>query len=256
MFLIDTHTHLYAEEFESDRHEAIERCLQNGITKLCLPNVDSDSITPLLKLEEDYPGICYAMMGIHPCSVNENFEFELETIKSWLDKRNFVAIGEIGMDLYWDKTFLNEQAYCLEVQINLALKYQLPIVIHCRNAFDELFSVLSKFSQLPKGIFHCFSGDYAQAKQIIELGNFKLGIGGVLTFKNSGLEKVVEQINLEHLVLETDSPYLAPVPFRGKRNESSYLKLIAEKMASVKKLPIEEVIHQTTQNALSILNLN
>jgi len=255
MQLIDTHTHLYAEEFDADRKLAIEKCLEQGINKLFLPNVDAESIERMLELENDFPQHCFAMMGLHPCSVNQNFESELAIIKSWLEKRKFVAIGEIGIDLYWDKTYINEQLYCFETQINWALNYDLPIVIHCRNSFDEIYEVMKKFTTLPKGIFHCFSGNLEQAIKIIELETFKLGIGGVITFKNSGLDKVLEKVDINHLVLETDSPYLAPVPHRGKRNESSYLKLIAEKLAIVKQMKVEEVAEITSQNALSIFKI-
>lgn len=255
MQLIDTHTHLYAEEFDTDRKIVVEECLKKGINKLFLPNVDSESIPRMLQLEADYPENCFAMMGLHPCSVKQAFESELAIVKSWLEKRNFIAVGEIGIDLYWDKTFINEQQYCFETQIKWAIEHDLPIVIHCRDAFDEIYEVLKKFTQLPKGIFHCFSGNVEQAKKIIDLNTFKLGIGGVLTFKNSGLDKVVEQIDLKHLVLETDSPYLAPVPHRGKRNESSYLNLVAEKLASIKQVTLEEVAEITTQNALSIFKI-
>jgi TatD DNase family protein len=255
MQFIDTHTHLYAEEFDADRKLSVEKCITQGINKLFLPNVDSESISRMLQLETDYPENCFAMMGLHPCSVNQDFEKELAIVKSWLEKRNFIAVGEIGIDLYWDKTFINEQLHCFETQILWALEYDLPIVIHCRDAFDEIYDVLKKFSQLPRGIFHCFSGNVEQAKKIIDLNTFKLGIGGVLTFKNSGLDKVVEQIDLTHLVLETDSPYLAPVPYRGKRNESLYLLLVAEKLAALKQVALEEVAEITTQNALSIFKI-
>jgi TatD DNase family protein len=255
MEFIDTHSHLYAEEFDEDRQIAIERCIEKGVKKIFLPNVDSQSIDRMLKLESAFPENCFAMMGLHPCSVNQDFESEIETIKSWLEKRNFIAIGEIGIDLYWDKTFVAEQIHCFETQIKLALQYNLPIVIHCRDAFDEIYSVLKKFTQLPKGIFHCFSGTIQQANQIIELGNFKLGIGGVLTFKNSGLDEVVKNIDLNHLVLETDSPYLSPAPHRGKRNESSYLLIIGEKLAVIKNTTIEEIAEITSENALQIFNL-
>jgi TatD DNase family protein len=255
MEFIDTHSHLYAEEFDGDRKNAIERCIENGIKKICLPNVDSQSIERMIKLETEFPENCFSMMGLHPCSVNQNFQSEIANVKSWLDKRNFIAIGEIGIDLYWDKTFVKEQIYCFEKQINLALQYNLPIVIHCRDAFDEIYEVLKKFTVLPKGIFHCFSGTLHQANQIIELENFKLGIGGVLTFKNSGLDEVVKNIDLKHLVLETDSPYLAPAPYRGKRNESSYLQIIAEKLATIKNKTIDEIAEITTENALQIFNL-
>lgn len=252
MFLIDTHTHLYSEEFDQDRDAAITRCLENGINKLYLPNVDSESIPRMLDLEKTYPEVCIAMMGLHPCSVKENYKEELTIVKEWLDKRYFVAVGEIGIDLYWDKTFINEQIEAFNLQMDWAIEKNIPIVIHCRDAFDEIFEVLSKRDKLPIGIFHCFSGNLEQANKIIDLGGFKLGIGGVLTFKNSGLDKVVEQIDLKHLVLETDSPYLAPMPHRGKRNESSYTKLVAEKLAAIKNCSLEEIAEITTQNAKEV----
>ena len=252
MILIDTHTHLYSEEFDGDRKEAVERCLANHITKLYLPNVDSESIPRMLELEKQFPENCFAMMGLHPCSVKENYKEELAIAKSWLDKRKFAAIGEIGIDLYWDKTFFKEQQEAFATQINWALEFNLPIVIHCREAFDEIYEVLSSFKKLPAGIFHCFSGSKEQADKVIALGGFKLGIGGVLTFKNSGLDKVVEQLDMQHLVLETDSPYLAPIPFRGKRNESSYVKLVAEKLSQLKNISLEEVAELTTKNAIGI----
>ena len=250
--LIDTHTHLYSEEFNLDRDEVIQRCLQNEIKKLYLPNVDSQSIESMLALESKYPDVCFAMMGLHPCSVKENYKEELAIVNEWLKKRKFVAIGEIGMDLYWDKTFVKEQEEAFNTQMDWALEHDVPIVIHCRDAFDEIFNVLATRSKLPKGIFHCFSGNLEQATKIIHLGKFKLGIGGVLTFKNSGLDKVVEQIDMKHIVLETDSPYLAPMPHRGKRNESSYTKLVAEKLASIKGISSNDVASITTQNAQEI----
>ena len=249
---IDTHTHLYSEEFNVDRHEAINQAIVKGVTKFYMPNVDSSSIEEMLKLEIHFPDQCFPMMGLHPCSVKENYREELEIVKKWLDLRRFSAIGEIGIDLYWDKTFIKEQELTFREQIFWALEYNYTIVIHCRNAFDEIFSILKSYDKLPKGIFHCFSGDIIQAQQILSLGNFKLGIGGVVTFKNSGLDKVVEQLKLHDLVLETDAPYLAPVPYRGKRNESSYIPLIAQKIAEIKKITIEEVAEVTTKNALEI----
>lgn len=252
MSLIDTHTHLYAEEFDNDRQDAVKRCLDKGITRLYLPNVDSGSIDGMLALEEAFPENCFAMMGLHPCSVKENVEEELGIVKQWLDKRRFAAIGEIGIDLYWDKTFIGQQVHAFKTQIDWALAQQYPIVIHCRDAFDEIYEVLRSYSTLPKGIFHCFTGTPEQAQKIIGLGSFMLGIGGVVTFKNSGLDKVVEQVGLEHLVLETDAPYLAPVPYRGKRNESSYLSLVAEKIAQLKNVTVQEIEAATTQNALQI----
>lgn len=249
---IDTHTHLYSEEFNADRHEAISGAIAKGVTKFYMPNVDSSSIEGMLALEVHYPEQCLPMMGLHPCSVKENYREELEIVKKWLDLRRFAAIGEIGIDLYWDKTFIKEQELAFKEQIFWALEYNYTVVIHCRNAFDEILSILKSFEKLPKGIFHCFSGDFIQAQQILSLGNFKLGIGGVVTFKNSGLDKVVEQLNINDIVLETDAPYLAPVPHRGKRNESAYIPLVAEKIALLKNMSIEEVAEITSKNALEV----
>lgn len=253
---IDTHTHLYSEEFKEDRTEIIKKALNNSISKLYLPNVDSGSIDAMLQLEQEFPDNCFAMMGLHPCSVKENYLEELVVVKKWLDKRKFIAIGEIGIDLYWDKTFIAEQEIAFKKQIDWALEYNYTIVIHCRNAFDEIYSILKSYAKLPKGIFHCFSGDLEQAQKILALKNFKLGIGGVITFKNSGLDKVVESINLTDIVLETDSPYLAPMPYRGKRNDSSYIPLIAQKIAEIKNIPIQDVENITTENANFIFENN
>jgi TatD DNase family protein len=251
---IDTHTHLYSEEFNADRANVIKKAISAGVTKLYLPNIDSTSIDGMLALEKEYPQNCFPMMGLHPCSVNENVEAELNLVGDWLAKRKFSAVGEIGIDLYWDKTFFEQQKMAFKKQIDWALQYDLPIVIHCRDAFDEIFEILTAYPKLPKGIFHCFSGNLEQANKIIEHTQFKLGIGGVVTFKNSGLDKVVEQIDMKHLVLETDSPYLAPVPFRGKRNESGYLIMVAEKVAQIKNSSIAEVAEITTKNAEEIFS--
>lgn len=249
---IDTHTHLYSEEFDNDRYDRINDAVSKSVTKFYLPNVDSTSIEGMLKLEVHFPDQCFPMMGLHPCSVKENYREELDLVKKWLDTRRFAAIGEIGIDLYWDKTFAKEQELAFKEQIFWALEFNYTIVIHCRNAFDEIFAILQSFEKLPKGIFHCFSGDIIQAQKILSLGNFKLGIGGVVTFKNSGLDKVVEQLSLHDIVLETDAPYLAPMPYRGKRNESAYIPLIAEKIAALKNVSVEEVAKITTQNAIEI----
>ena len=249
---IDTHTHLYSEEFNADRHEAINQAIEKGVTKFYMPNVDSSSIDGMLELEIHFPEHCFPMMGLHPCSVNENYREELDIVKKWLDLRQFSAIGEIGMDLYWDKTFVKEQEIAFRQQIDWALEFNYTIVIHCRNAFDEILTILKSYSKLPKGIFHCFSGDILQAQQIVALGNFKLGIGGVVTFKNSGLDKVVELLDLKDIVLETDAPYLAPMPHRGKRNESAYIPLIAQKIADIKNCMLIDVAEITTKNALQI----
>lgn len=249
MVLIDTHTHLYAEEFDKDRAALLEKSIANGVKKYYLPNIDSTSIGPMLELEAAYPEHCLAMMGLHPCHVNASVESELKLVREWLEKRKFAAVGEIGIDLYWDKTFFEEQKMAFRQQIDWALEFGYGISIHCREAFDPIFEVLSSYASLPRAIFHCFSGTLEQAEKILALGNFKLGIGGVLTFKNSGLDKVVSEIDLEHLVLETDAPYLAPVPFRGKRNEPVYLLEIAKKLALLKNKTIEEVAEVSSKNA-------
>lgn len=214
-----------------------------------MPNIDSTSIDDMHKVEEEFPQHCFAMMGLHPCSVNATVEQELTIVKQWLDKRKYKAVGEIGIDLYWDKTFLNEQLHAFKTQVQWALDFNYPIVIHCREAFDEIYEVLTSFKTLPKAIFHCFSGTVEQANKIIDLGNFKLGIGGVITFKNSGLDKVVEETDIKHLVLETDAPYLAPVPFRGKRNEPAYILEVARKVAQLKGLTVSEVGEITSANS-------
>jgi TatD DNase family protein len=250
--IIDTHTHLYATEFDADRKTLIGKAIANGVKKFYLPNIDSTSIDGMLMLEKEFPENCFPMMGLHPCSVNDTVENELAVVKEWLGKRKFSGIGETGIDLYWDKTFFGQQQLAFTTQIQWALDYNYPIVIHCREAFDEIYEILISFKKLPKAIFHCFSGNAEQAEKIIALRNFKLGIGGVVTFKNSGLDKVVEQIDLEHLVLETDAPYLAPVPFRGKRNEPSYILEVAKKVAEIKSASIDEVADITSKNAAFI----
>jgi TatD DNase family protein len=252
--LIETHTHLYAEEFDSDRTQLIEKALKNNIKKFYMPNVDSSSIEAMLALEKQYPENCFPLMGLHPCSVKSDYKNELEIVHRWLTKRLFAGIGEIGIDLYWDKTFFEEQKFAFKQQIIWALEFNYPIVIHCRNAHNEIMELLSEFNSLPKGIFHCFSGNTAQAKQILNSTPFKLGIGGVVTFKNSGLDKVVEDIDLKHLVLETDAPYLAPVPFRGKRNEPVYLMEVAKKVAEIKNCSMLELAEITSKNANEVFN--
>ncbi len=253
--LIDTHTHLYLDKFSEDRGEVIERAKNEGVQKFFLPNIDSESIDDMLKLEANYKDEFYAMMGLHPCSVKENFKSELAIVKEWLDKRSFCAIGEIGIDLYWDKTFLKEQVKAFEQQIDWAIELDVPIVIHSRESTKEVIEVLEncKHDKL-RGIFHCFGGSIEEAEKIIEQG-FYLGIGGVLTFKKAGLDKTMEHIALDHVVLETDAPFLAPSPFRGKRNESAYVKLVAEKLAAIKEIPFEEVAKITSSNALKIFQM-
>ncbi len=252
--IIDTHSHLYLEEFNSDIDQIILRSKQSGVEKIYLPAIDSQTTQQLIQLEIKYPSYCIAMMGLHPCYVKENYKAELEKVSSLLQQRKFAAIGECGLDFYWDKTFEKEQYEALEQQIEWALEYQLPIVLHTRNATQETIDVIKKYADKGlKGIFHCFGGSADEANQIIETG-FYLGIGGVITYKNSGLDKVINEIDLKHIVLETDSPYLTPVPNRGKRNETSFLKIIAEKIAELKNCSYEEVANATTQNALSLFN--
>lgn len=253
--LIDTHTHLYVPQFDKDRTEAVERAIAAGVEQFFLPNIDSTSIDSMLQLEKQYPQRCFAMMGLHPCSVKENFEAELAIVKEWLDKRAFVAVGEIGLDLYWDKTFLAQQKAAFRTQINWAKALDIPIVIHSRESTKEVIEILRlEQDERLRGIFHCFGGSVAEANAITELG-FYLGIGGVATFKKSGLDKTLAQVDLQHLVLETDSPYLAPTPYRGKRNESSYVRLVAEKVAAIKQVPFAEVAQITTKNAQAIFQM-
>ncbi len=254
--LIDTHAHLYANEFDNDRAVVIENALKNGVKKMLLPNIDLESIEGLHQLAETYPQICYPMMGLHPTSVNNNFKSVLTEMKTFIDSKNYIAIGEIGMDLYWDKTYINEQAEALKIQIEWAKEKKLPVVIHVREAFDEIFEVIDPLNDDNLfGVFHCFTGTLEQAKKILNYGGFKLGVGGVLTFKNSGLDQVIKGIGLEHLVLETDAPYLAPTPHRGKRNESAYVTIIADKLANVKGVSGAEINKITTQNAKTVFNL-
>jgi len=253
MILTDTHTHLYSKEFDADRTDLIESAIKIGVKRFFLPNIDTASIPGMLLVEQQFPDHCFAMMGLHPCSVNSNYQDELLVIKQWLQKRKFSAIGEIGIDLYWDKTFLQQQQDAFRTQINLAKEYQLPYVIHSRNSFNEVMEIVNEFkNDSIKAVFHCFSGNVQQAEEVIAAGNFKLGIGGVVTFKNSGLDKVVEAIDLKHLVLETDAPYLAPIPHRGKRNEPGYLVSIAKKIAEIKNISVEEVASVTTQNSIEV----
>jgi len=249
MKLIDTHCHLYAQEFNDDRDAMIERAIQQGVEQFYLPAIDSTEIDGMLALEEKYPGVCIAMMGLHPCYVKENYQAELAIVKDWLDKRPFAAVGEIGLDFYWDSNFKEQQCEAFNLQMNWALAKNLPIVIHTRNAMQETIDMVKPFAAKGlKGIFHCFSGSYESAQQIINMG-FLLGIGGVITYKNAGLGEVLLNIGLEHLVLETDAPYLTPVPFRGKRNESSYLQYVIEKLSDIKQISKEEIAAVTTANA-------
>ena len=249
MKMIDTHTHLYVQEFKQDIDSVVERALKEGVEKFYLPAIDSSETAALLELEKKFPGKMYAMAGLHPCSVKENYKEELAAVEKQLSQREFAAIGETGLDFYWDTTFAEQQYESLRTQIEWAIQYKLPLVLHTRNAMQETIDVIKEYKGTGlTGIFHCFSGTSSNAKEITESG-FLLGIGGVVTFKNSGLAEVVKDIDVKYLVLETDAPYLAPVPYRGKRNESSYLKYIVQKIADTKGLTVEEVAAQTTKNA-------
>lgn len=250
--ITDTHTHLYVNSFLPDLPAVMERAAAEGVTKFYLPAIDSESLEAMLKVEADYPGKCFAMMGLHPCSVEADYKKELALVEEWLAKRKFAAVGEIGLDYYWSDKFLKEQAEAFHQQIKWALQYELPIVIHCRNAMDDTIQIVREhqFGKL-RGIFHCFTGSAEQAQQIVDLG-FYLGIGGVITYKNAGLAEALANISLDHMVLETDAPYLTPVPFRGKRNEPAYLKYVIDKLAEVKNTDPETVARITSKNAEKI----
>lgn len=252
--MIETHAHIYDSQYEEDRIEMLNRAWETGITQIWMPNCDSETLHGMLSLNELYPDQCLPMLGLHPCYVKEDFEKELRLLESYIGKYPFIAIGEIGMDLYWDKTFRAQQEEAFLIQCQWALDHQLWIDIHSRNAFWETVALIEKVND-PRltGIFHCFSGNLEEANKAIELG-FKLGIGGVVTFKNGGIDKLIPQVSPEYIVLETDSPYLAPVPFRGKRNEVCYVDLVAQKIADLWQMPKQQVIEITTQNALELLN--
>ena len=255
MKIIDTHTHLYLKQFKDDIDKVIQRSIDKGINKFIFPAIDSTHFDDMHDLKNKYPGSIYLMSGLHPTNVNENYKEELEFVVNSLKSHSYVAIGEIGIDLYWDKTYLKQQQDAFEFQIRLAIKYDLPIVIHCREAFDEIFETLDKENCTKlRGVFHCFTGTLEQANRAIRLG-FKLGIGGVVTFKNGGIDKFLSQIDLKHIVLETDSPYLAPVPFRGKRNESSYITYVIDKLSEIYGLPIKKIASETTKNAEKVFAL-
>ena len=251
--LIDTHTHLYSEQFENDIDEVVLRAKQNGIERFYLPAIDHSYTDRMLALEANYPNEMFAMMGLHPCSVHpDTLEMEMAHVKEWIDKRPFKAIGEIGIDLYWEKAYLKEQQDAFKLQIEWAKEKKLPIVIHCRDAFNEVFDVLEEVKDEKLfGIFHCFSGTKEDAQRAIDF-NLKLGIGGVVTFKNGKIDQFLNDFDIKNIVLETDSPYLAPVPFRGKRNESSYLSYVCEKLVDIYRLTPTEIAEITTKNALDI----
>lgn len=255
MIFTDTHTHLYSSQFQDDRTEMIQRAIDAGVSRFFIPAIDSTYTQKMYDLEALFPNNIFLMMGLHPCYVKENYLEELAKVEAEFAARSFYAVGEIGVDLFWDKTFLKEQQHAFQHQIQLAKKNKIGINIHCRDAFEETFEVLEseKASDL-FGIFHCFTGDFAQAEKAISLG-LKLGIGGVSTFKNGKIDQFLDKIDLKHIVLETDAPYLAPNPHRGKRNESSYTVLVAQKLAEIYKLPIEEIARITTQNSKDIFGI-
>ncbi|MGV3541213.1 MAG: TatD family hydrolase [Rufibacter sp.] len=253
MAFIDTHAHIFAPEFDEDREEMLQRAQEANVSQIYMPNIDVASIEAMLQLEESHPW-CHAMIGLHPCYVKEDYQQELSVIEGWLGKRQFKGIGEAGLDLYWDKTFFSQQQEVLRIQCGWAKKYQIPMILHTRDAFTETLKIIQEEQDGSlRGIFHCFSGTVEEAQAALDL-NFLLGIGGVSTFKNGGLEPVLQHIGLQHLVLETDSPYLAPVPKRGKRNEPSYLPFVAQRIAQIKSLTLEEVAAATTANAVNLFN--
>jgi TatD DNase family protein len=250
--LIDTHCHLYSEEFLDDRHQMITRAVEEGISRFYLPNIDVASMDTMIELEKEYSGRCFAMMGLHPCYVKEDAEMQLEVVRDWLAVRRFAAVGEIGLDFYWDINFSEQQYHVFRSQLAWSLAYRLPVVIHSRNALRECIDTVKEVGNgAVRGVFHCFGGTVDEAREIMDMGMY-LGIGGVVTYKKSGLDQVIAEVGLSRVVLETDAPYLAPVPFRGKRNESSYLKYIAHTVADITGLQKDEVARITTANALNI----
>ena len=254
MEFIDTHTHLYLPEFKDDIKHVMLQARTAGVNTFLLPNIDNGSIPSMMDICHNFPG-CFPMLGLHPSSVRENYQEELKDIFQYYNSYNFIAVGEIGIDLYWDKTYKKEQIHAFEIQVKQAMAWDLPVVIHSRNSFDEIFEVLNPLkSNKLKGVFHCFTGSVEQAGTIIELG-FKMGIGGIVTYKNAGLDRTLADIDIHHIILETDSPYLSPVPFRGKRNESAYIRSVAEKVAEIYNVSLAELAEKTTNNAKELFNL-
>jgi TatD DNase family protein len=253
---VDTHTHLFTDAFDDDREAVVQRAIDSGIEYLLLPNIDGSTIDAMHQLESAYPNNCFSMMGLHPGSVKENWEEELVKVKENLFSRKYVAVGEIGMDLYWDTTFIEEQRLAFRQQVSWAKELGIPIAIHAREAFEEIFAILDEMNDDSlTGVFHCFTGNLEQARHIESYGGFKMGIGGVVTYKKAAMDKVLEHVDLKDLILETDSPYLSPVPFRGKRNESSYVLHIAEKLSDIYQVPLKEIEEITTKNAMELFNL-
>jgi TatD DNase family protein len=255
MEFIDTHSHLYIEDFDNDRDEVIKESLNNNVSCILLPNINLESLQSLMNVCREYSDICYPMTGLHPCDVKENYQEVLEKIFNCFSDDKFIAVGEVGIDLYWDKTYIEEQKDAFRIQIQFALTHNLPLIIHKRQSYDETMEVLNEFEgEKLKGIFHCYSGSVEHANEVIEKG-FLLGIGGTVTYKTSNLDKVLPHIPLKYLVLETDSPYLTPVPYRGTRNKSAYIPVIAQRLAEIKQTTIEEVAKQTTKNAIEVFSL-
>lgn len=253
--LVDTHAHLYSKRFQNDRQVMVERAIESGVELMLLPNIDLESIAPMLELEAAFPQHCIPMMGLHPCSVGTDYETVLAQMEVWLDRRPFLAVGEMGVDLYWDKTYLNEQIEAFRIQVGWAKERKLPIVIHCRESMDLVIDLVRELhDENLRGVFHCFTGNLKQAEAIMELG-FYLGIGGILTYKNGGIDEVIREVSSDFLLLETDAPYLAPVPHRGKRNESAYVRHVAERMAEIRGISVEAVAKMTSQNAKTLFEL-
>ncbi|RPA66445.1 TatD family deoxyribonuclease [Cyclobacteriaceae bacterium YHN15] len=254
MEYIDSHVHIYSNKYDNDREDVLRRSIENGVGRLFMPNIDVESIDPMLEVELKFPGTCIPMMGLHPCDVKKDFEKQLYVVEEWISKREFAGIGETGLDMYWDKTFFEQQKEALRVQIQWAKQKKWPIILHCRDSMDETIQIIKeeKTEDL-KGIFHCFSGTMDQAKEIIDLG-FLLGIGGVVTYKNGGLDKILPNLGLDHIVLETDGPYLAPVPHRGKRNSPEYIPIIAQKIADLTHHSLQKVSEATQENSNRIFH--
>lgn len=253
--MIDSHAHIYTTEFDDDRDQVVERALSVGIEKILLPNIDLESIAPMLATEARYPDVCHSMMGLHPCYVNDNIEHDLAIIRQWFNQHTFIAVGEIGIDLYWDKTYQQQQEFAFRTQLQWAKELNLPVVIHTRDSIDQTLEILEQEQDgTLRGVFHCFGGSLAQAEAINQLG-FHLGLGGVSTFKNGGMDKVIPHLDLDFVILETDSPYLAPTPHRGKRNEPLFMELVAQKVADLRDMSLSEISQITSKNTKLLFNL-
>lgn len=253
--MIDSHAHIYLEQFDEDLIEVLDRAQEAGVDKILMPNIDHRSIDRMMEVEEEHRNLVFCMMGLHPCSVSKDFEKELYEVESWLEKRDFIAVGEIGTDLYWDKTKFDYQKEALKIQCDLALKHKLPVVLHCRESIDDTIDIVRPYAEKGlQGVFHCFTGDVVQGKKIVEMGFF-LGIGGVATFKNAGLDKVLPELPLGCMMLETDSPYLAPSPNRGKRNEPAYVSLVADRLAVILEKDKSTLVENTRNNTLKLFDL-